>query len=78
MIAVSKSELKTHMLDYFRKIEETGEELVVTSHRRPVLKVTRLLDKRSAEEVFKDTRGKARLPDEVVLAPEPDEWGDSL
>lgn len=37
--AVSKSQFKPHSLEYFRKIEQTGEELVITDHGRPVLKV---------------------------------------
>ena len=39
MQAVSKSQFKPHSLEYFRKIEQTGEELVITDHGRPVLKV---------------------------------------
>jgi prevent-host-death family protein len=37
--AVSKSQFKPHSLEYFRKIEQTGEELVITDHGRPVLKI---------------------------------------
>ncbi|MHB8809336.1 MAG: type II toxin-antitoxin system Phd/YefM family antitoxin [Desulfobulbaceae bacterium] len=37
--AVSKSQFKPRSLEYFRKIEQTGEELVITDHGRPVLKV---------------------------------------
>ncbi|MEW6221568.1 MAG: type II toxin-antitoxin system Phd/YefM family antitoxin [Thermodesulfobacteriota bacterium] len=36
---VSKSQFKPRSLEYFRRIEETGEELVITDHGRPVLKV---------------------------------------
>lgn len=36
---VSKSQFKPHSLEYFRKIEQTGEELVITDHGRPVLKI---------------------------------------
>ena len=37
--AVSKSQFKPHSLEYFRKVEQTGEELVITDHGLPVLKV---------------------------------------
>ena len=37
--SVSKSQFKPRSLEYFRKIEQTGEELVITDHGRPVLKV---------------------------------------
>lgn len=37
---VSKSKFKPRALEYFRKIQETGEELVLTDHGKPVLKIT--------------------------------------
>lgn len=39
MITVSKGVLKAKMLAYFRQVEETGETLVVTDHRKPVLRI---------------------------------------
>lgn len=36
---VSKSKFKPRTLEYFRQVEESGEELVITDHGRPVLKV---------------------------------------
>jgi len=36
---VSKSKFKAHALEYFRQVEETGEEFTITDHGRPVLKV---------------------------------------
>ena len=39
MAEVSKSTLKGKMLEYFRRVEETGEELIVTDNGRPVVKV---------------------------------------
>jgi prevent-host-death family protein len=36
---VSKSSFKPKSLEYFRQIEETGEELIITDHGRPVIKV---------------------------------------
>ena len=37
---VSKSKFKPRALEYFRKIQETGEELVLTDHGKPVLMIT--------------------------------------
>ncbi len=48
--AVSKSQFKPHSLEYFRKIEQSGEELVITDHGRPVLKVIRYVP--DPEECF--------------------------
>ncbi len=36
---VSKSRLKAKALEYFREVERTGIELVVTDRGRPVLKI---------------------------------------
>ena len=38
---VSKSKFKPKSLEYFRMIEESGEELIITDRGRPVLKVIR-------------------------------------
>jgi len=37
---VSKSQFKPHALEYFRKIEKTGQELIITDRGKPVLKIT--------------------------------------
>ncbi|MCM2265018.1 MAG: type II toxin-antitoxin system prevent-host-death family antitoxin [Desulfuromonadales bacterium] len=39
MKQVSKSQFKPRSLEYFRVVEQTGEELVITDHGRPVAKV---------------------------------------
>jgi prevent-host-death family protein len=36
---VSKSKFKPRALEFFRQVEETGEELVITDQGRPVVKV---------------------------------------
>lgn len=36
---VSKSTFKARALEYFRQVEETGEEFTITDHGQPVLKV---------------------------------------
>ena len=43
-ISVSKSQFKPRSLEYFRRIEQTGEELIITDHGRPVLKVVPYVD----------------------------------
>lgn len=77
MITVSKSELKAHMLDYFRRVESSGDDLIVTSHRKPVLRVSRLSSQGTVTDVFGDVQGKARLPEEAVLCPETAEWPET-
>ena len=36
---VSKSELKPKLFSYLKKVSETGKELIITDHGKPVLKV---------------------------------------
>jgi prevent-host-death family protein len=41
---VSKSELKPKLFSYLRKVSESGRELIITEHGRPVLKVIPIQD----------------------------------
>ncbi len=75
MITVSKGQLKAKMLEYFRSIEQTGEELIVTNNRIPVLKVIPINKKRYAADVFADIRGKIKYYEDI-LAPETAEWNE--
>jgi prevent-host-death family protein len=70
---VSKSQLKAMMLDYFRRVEETGEELVVTDNGRPVWKVVPIAAKRPIHEVFADLQGKAVVHGDI-MEDTSDEW----
>jgi len=36
---ISKSQFKPKSLELFRAVEQTGEELIITDHGRPVLKI---------------------------------------
>ncbi len=36
---MSKSKFKPKSLEYFRKVQETGEEIIITDRRKPVLKI---------------------------------------
>lgn len=73
---VSKGVLKSHLLEYFREIERTGNELIVTDHRKPVLKIVPLKRNfNSAESVFKAYRGHI-VYHEDITAPTMDEWSE--
>lgn len=39
MAIVSKSRFKPHALEYFRQVQQTGEELIITDQNKPVLKI---------------------------------------
>ncbi len=57
MVTVSKSVLKARMLEFFRQVEQTGEELVVTNDGVPVLKVVPFIQKHTVDAAFADVRG---------------------
>ena len=75
-VEVSKSQLKAKMLEYFRRVEETGEELIVTDHGRPVLRVLPVVQARKADQLFADLRGRVVYHGDI-LAPTTDEWPET-
>lgn len=76
MLEISKSKLKAHMLEIFRQLEESGEELIVTDRGRPVLRIQPIVRKRSVTEVFGPVQGKV-IYHEDILVPTLDEWGET-
>ncbi|MCP5107952.1 MAG: prevent-host-death protein [bacterium] len=75
MITVSQGRLKTNMQEYFRKVAQSGEELIVTKHNIPILKIVPLKKKRDVKEVFADIRGAVKYSGDL-LKPETEEWGE--
>jgi prevent-host-death family protein len=68
---VSKSEFKPRALAYLRRVEESGEALVITDHGKPVLRITPYSP---TEEALAALRGCVRrldLPTEPVAV---DDW----
>lgn len=73
---VSKGVLKSRMLEYFREIERTGKELIVTDHRKPVLKIVPLERKpKSTESIFKSYRDRIIYREDITV-PTIDEWSE--
>ena len=58
MTIVTKTKLKAQMLAIFREIEASGEELIVTDHGKPVLKIVPLETSQNANDVFADARNR--------------------
>jgi antitoxin (DNA-binding transcriptional repressor) of toxin-antitoxin stability system len=75
MVTISKSVLKARMLEFFRRIEQTGEELVVTSNGVPVLKVVPYRVPVSIREVFGDLDGEVEYHADI-LESTTDEWSE--
>lgn len=76
MKTVSKSALKARMLEYFRGVEETGDELIVTDNNRPVLRISLIRARVPAAEMFGDLRGRV-VYKEDILEPTTDEWTET-
>ncbi len=73
MLTISKSKLKAQMLQIFREIEKSGEEIIVTDHQRPVLRIQPIQQKRTVKEVFGHLQGKV-VYHEDINTPTTDEW----
>lgn len=74
--SVSKGVLKAKMLAYFRQVEQTGEELIVTDHNKPVLKIVPINPQpRRVDEVFADLRGKVSYLEDINTSTS-DEWSE--
>ena len=72
---ISKSKLKARMLEVFRKIEASGEELVVTDHGKPVLRIVPIREKASVSQLFAGLQSQV-LYHEDVDTPTMSEWGE--
>ncbi len=70
---ISKSKLKAKMLQIFRELEESGEELTVTDFGRPVLRIVPIKEKAPVEEVFSEYRGRVEYLEDPD-SPTRDEW----
>ena len=64
---ISKSQFKPRALHYFREIEKTGKELVISDHGKPVLKIVPYVENpEEALKVLRDTVLKYEDPTEPV------------
>jgi antitoxin (DNA-binding transcriptional repressor) of toxin-antitoxin stability system len=76
MIKVAKGVLKAKMLEFFRRVEQTGEELIVTDHNIPVLRVTPIKNgPQSVEKVFGDIKSKVEYFEDINTSTT-DEWSE--
>lgn len=76
MDSVSKSALKAKMLEYFRRVEESGEELVVTDNNEPVLRIVPIRKRVPAATLFADVQGRVVYHEDPV-APTSSEWPET-
>jgi prevent-host-death family protein len=70
--AVSKSQFKAGALEYFRQVERTGKELIITDRGRPVLKIAPY-GTRSADSLAA-LRGSVLRYDDPLEPVDSDSW----
>ena len=73
---ISKSKLKAKMLEIFRQLESSGNELIVTDHDKPVLKIIPIKQKAAVTVVFGDLQGQVTYLEDINT-PSLLEWEDA-
>jgi antitoxin (DNA-binding transcriptional repressor) of toxin-antitoxin stability system len=73
---ISKSKLKAKMLEIFRQLEASGEELIVTDRGKPVVKIIPLKQKNTIAELFGDVQGRITYLEDIN-EPTLTEWEDA-
>ena len=61
---ISKSRFKPHALRYFREIQESGQELIITDRSKPVLKIIPYTD--DSQEVLAELRNSVKKYDDPL------------
>jgi len=69
---VSKAKFKPRALEYFRRVEETGEELIVSDRGRPTIRIVRYRE--YARDPFRALRGSVKRYDDPEAPVAQDEW----
>ena len=62
---ISKSKLKAKMLAIFRELEASGEELIVTDHDKPVLKIVPIKQENTVAELFAGLQGQVTYLEDI-------------
>ena len=69
---ISKSRFKPHALKYFREVQETGQELIITDRSKPVLKITPYTEE--PEQVLKELRNTVLFYEDPLEPVGEDDW----
>lgn len=73
MKSISKSKLKSQLLEFLRLVESEGEEIIVTDRGKPVVKISKYAQTPSTEELFGEMRGKVKYFEDLTT-PTIEEW----
>ena len=74
---ISKSKLKSKLLEILREIESENTEVIVTDRGRPVARISKYHVSPSTDELFNDLRGQVRYFEDPT-ASTIEEWGDEV
>ncbi len=69
---VSKSRFKAKALEYFRKIEQDGQAVIITDHGKPVLKIVPFEEK--TQTVLQELRNSVLRFDDPLEPVALDDW----
>jgi prevent-host-death family protein len=70
---ISKSKFKPHALEYFREVEKTGKELIITDRGKPVVKITPYVkDQEAPLRSLKGSVSKYKDPTQPISV---EDWG---
>jgi prevent-host-death family protein len=75
MKTISKSKLKSKLLEFLRLVESEGEEILVTDRGKPVVKISKYANTPSTDELFEQMRGKVKYFEDLTT-PTAEEWGE--
>jgi antitoxin (DNA-binding transcriptional repressor) of toxin-antitoxin stability system len=73
---ISKNKLKAKMLEIFRQLESSGEELIVTDHNKPVLRIIPIKQKATVATVFGNIQGQVTYLEDINT-PTLSEWEEA-
>lgn len=59
---ISKARFKPQALEYFRRVQQTGEEIILTDHGRPAIRITRF--RPQERDPFRALRGSVKRYDD--------------
>jgi len=69
---VSKSAFKPQALKYFRQIQESGKELIITDHAKPVLKIIPFTE--DQQTVLEELRNSVKYYDDPLEPVGQNDW----
>lgn len=72
---VSKSKLKSKLLELLRQVESEDTEIIVTDRGKPVAKISKYYEASPTKELFADLRGKIKYLEDPTT-PTTEEWGE--